>query len=195
MQVRIPKQPYLNMEGQLSLLEDLTSVHHLLKNIFQSHNQSILFAGRIKYFLPNWERLTTDKEVLNIVKGWEIPFLIKPTQHREPHSIQMTVEESSTVDLEVNSMLRKGAIRLAIPKEDQILSNIFLRPKITGGDRPVLNLRELNQFIPYQHFKMEGLKDLKTIVNQGNLFRKIDLKDAHYTIPLSTKSRKYVRFK
>ena len=194
-QVRVKEYSCPNLEGQLSLLENLTNVRHLLRNIFQLRNQSNLFAGRIKRFLSNWERLTTDKEVLNIVKGWEIPLLAKPIQQREPHSIKMTVEETSTVDLEVNSMLGKGAIRLAIPKEDQILSNIFLRPKTTGGDRPILNLKELNQFVPYQHFKMEGLKDLKTMVQQGDLFCKIDLKDAYYTVPLSTKSRKYVRFK
>ena len=79
MQVRIQNDPCPNLEGQLSLLEDFTNVHHLLKNMFQLRNQSILFGGRIKYFLPNWEMLTTDKEVLNIVKGWEIPLLVKPT--------------------------------------------------------------------------------------------------------------------
>ena len=39
----------------------------------------------------------------------------------------------------------------------KFLSNIFLVGERDGGNRPVVNLRYLNQFIPYQHFKMEGL--------------------------------------
>ena len=42
---------------------------------------------------------------------------------------------------------------------------------------------------------MEGLKDLKNILNKGDLLCKIDLRDAYYSVPLSTKSRKLVRFK
>ena len=33
-----------------------------------------------------------------------------------------------------------------------------------GGQRPVINLKELNTLIPYKHFKMEGLQLLKEIL-------------------------------
>jgi hypothetical protein len=44
-------------------------------------------------------------------------------------------------------MLAKGAIREAIPKADQFLSNIFVVPK--GGEeyRPVINLKDLTTLI------------------------------------------------
>ena len=67
--------------------------------------------------------------ILNIVKGWEIPLLEEPVQLKEPHQIQMNNLESEATELEVDSMLKKGAIRIAIPKPEQILSNIFVRPK------------------------------------------------------------------
>ena len=86
----------------------------------------------------------------------------------------------------------KGAIRLAIPKEDQVLSNIVITPKKSGGFRPVINLKQVNEFIPYEHFKMDGLKDVKNLLQQGDLMCKLDLKDASFAIPLSPKSRKYV---
>ena len=115
------------MEGNLSLLEQATEVHPLLKGIFQNINQNLPFAGRIKHFLQNWIILTKDKNVLNIVKGWEIPLLRKPIHHKQPHSIQMKEEEIIVVDSEITNMLGKGAIRIAMPKEDQMLSNIFVR--------------------------------------------------------------------
>ena len=35
-----------------------------------------------------------------------------------------------------------------------------------GGNRPVINLKDLNWFIPYRHFKMEGLKYLKYVLRK-----------------------------
>ena len=53
-------------------------------------------------------------------------------------------------------MLNKGAI-VETPKhlEGTFFSNLFLVEKKDDGNRPVINLKHLNQFIPYQHFKMD----------------------------------------
>ena len=59
---------------------------------------------------------------------------------------------------------------------------------------PLVNLKDLNRNILYQHFKMEGLFLLKEMLLPGDKMCKIDLKDAYFAIPLSVKSRKYVRF-
>ena len=41
------------------------------------------------------------------------------------------------------------------------LSSLFLVPKKGGVQRPVVNLKPLNQFLPYEHFKMEGIHMVK----------------------------------
>jgi hypothetical protein len=74
------------------------------------------------------------------------------------------------------------------------VSNIFLREKKDGDQRPVINLRRLNSLVPYIHFKMEGLKDVKDMLSQNDLMVKIDLKDAYLTIPLAKESRKLISF-
>ena len=80
------------------------------------------------------------------------------------------LEEKAT-DLEIESMLTKGAIREAIPKRDQFLSNIFVTPKGEDQFRPIINLKGLNRHVPYHHFKMEGLKDVKYQTGKCNLSR------------------------
>ena len=42
-----------------------------------------------------------------------------------------------------------------------------------GGHRPVINLKELNQFVEYQHFKIEGGPTINTkrLFNQDQLKR------------------------
>ena len=78
----------------------------------------------------------------------------------------MNREEEKAMDQEVESMLTKGAIREAIPKTDQFLSNVFVRPKGDGRYRP----------------------------RKGDWMVKLDLKDAYFSVPVSTWSRKLIRF-
>jgi len=91
-------------------------------------------------------------------------------------------------------MLEKGAIKRVSPNQDQFISNLFLRPKKDGTYRPVINLRELNSYIPYQKFKIETLKDVKDIIREGDYIIKIDLKDAYFSVPLHPESKKVARF-
>ena len=146
-------------------------------------------------FVENWKKLTSDRTILNVVKGWEIPLLDSPFQAKPPGEIKMSPEEMRVMDEEVEDMSMKGAIREAIPKQDQFLSNVFVTPKSDGGFRPITNLKKLNKSIPYHHFKMEGLKEVKHLLQKGDYMCKLDLKDAYFSVPLSTKSRKFARFR
>ena len=98
------------------------------------------------------------------------------------------------MDLEVEKLLRKGAIEEVEPCENQFLSNIFTIPKKGGERRLVVDMRDLNNFIEPVHFKMEDLSHLPSLLRRGDFMCKIDLKDAYQTIPIAKKSRIYLRF-
>ena len=87
------------------------------------------------------------------------------------------------MDLELREMLRKGVIKRTQPAQGEFLSK-FLVEKKDGGYRPVINLRMLNQFISFLHFKMEGLSQLKHIIQEGDWMCKLDLKDEYFSVPL-----------
>jgi len=104
----------------------------------------------------------------------------------------------STVQLqlireEVAEMVQKGAVQQIHPLEG-FYSNLFLVPKKDGGQRPIINLKALNQFVQKQHFKMEGIHNLKHLLQPGDWLGKVDLKDAFFTIPIHAHHRKYLRF-
>ena len=92
-------------------------------------------------------------------------------------------------------MLKKGAIRKVQPSKGEFVSNLFLVKKKDGGQRPVINLKQLNAYIPYCHFKMEGLQNLKYMLQKGDYMCKLDLKDAYFSVPLEKNSRQFVRFR
>jgi len=98
------------------------------------------------------------------------------------------------VEEEIQSMLGKGAIKKVPSQKGEFLSSIFLVPKKDGGNRPVINLKNLNSFIPYQHFKMEGLHVLRDLIQEGDFMCKIDLKDAYFVVPIAPESKKFLRF-
>jgi len=103
--------------------------------------------------------------------------------------------KKGVVDKEIQSMLEKNVLREVQPIEGQFLSTIFVRPKKGENKyRPILNLKKLNAHMPYIHFKMEGMKNVTDLPNQGDFMIKIDLKEAYWHIPIHPSSQKYLRF-
>jgi len=178
-------------------MEDLTHVHPVVKSLFMGleiPHPVPLLAGRLKHFLPAWEKLTQDQEILSFVKGYEIPFLKQPFQEKPPGSPNVSQGQRALIDKEVEDLLRKGAIQEVSHCEGEYLSSIFLVPKKDGRQRPVINLKKLNKFVPYLHFKMEGFHCLKDMLQKDDYMCKIDMKDAYFSVPLHNSSKKYVRF-
>jgi len=154
----------------------LKSVHPLVLKLFP--NQLIgnfPLARRLKYFLHQWRRITSNPEILSWLAGLKLEFLREPIQVKPPHKAKISKEESLLVNKEVEAMLEKGAIQKTEFREGQFLSNIFLVTKKQGGYRPVINLKNLNAYIPYLHFKMEGLHLLKDLLKENDWLCKIDL--------------------
>ena len=56
--------------------------------------------------------------------------------------------------------------------------------KRTEENHQLINLNDQKRNIPDIHFNMEGLFLLKDMLIPGDLILKIDLKDAHFTMPL-----------
>ena len=104
----------------------------------------------------------------------------------------MSRVEASLTEEEVKAMLEKCAVQKVKEMKGQFLSNLFLVSIKGGGNRPVMNLKNLNSIIPYIHFKMEGLHLLKDLLKEKDFMCKIDLKDAYLCVPLHPEHQKYI---
>jgi hypothetical protein len=109
-----------------------------------------------------WPTLTSDQWVIRSVsEEFRIPFISIPSVPFTQSNMGMSAEFEAICDTEVQSLLQKKAIEIVPETELCFVSGLFVIPKRTGGYRPIVNLKGLNRYIEYHHFKMEGVQILK----------------------------------
>ena len=152
-------------------------------------------GGRVQYYLANWKVLTQDPWILEVVQGKPIDWLETPVQLKEPRPLTFSKEENLLVDQEVQKMLDLRVIEPCVDAPGQYVSTIFLRDKPDGGKRPIFNLKTLNQYTEYVHFKLEGVPALIEQIQQNDYQYKIDLSNAYWSVPLSEQDKPLMRFR
>ena len=152
-------------------------------------------AGSIKLCLINWKRLTMDKSILGFVTGYYIDFISPPLQSREPTRLMFTEVECNFVQQEIARLTDLCAITQSVTEPGQFISSIFLRPKRNGSFRLILNLKILNTFVEYHHFKMDTLSECINIMTPNCFMASLDLRDAYYSVPIAKACQKFLKFR
>ena len=110
----------------------------------------------------------------------------------QPH---LSPEDTAIMEEEIQSLLQKQAISQIPTAIKGFYSNMFIVPKKDGGQRPVINLKQLNRYVKSEHFKMEGLHTVKALLRKHDWMAKVDLKDAFFMVPVAPQFRQYLLFK
>ena len=158
---------------------------------------SSFVAGRLKYYLPQWQKITTDQSILTCVTGYEIEFdEQKPIIYSKSKSTYtpLNKSEEKLLELELEKLLGKQVLEETFHTEGEFISPVFLTPKPDGSFRMILNLKNLNKSVKYYHFKMDTLQAALRLMEPQGFMASIDLKDAYYSVPVANTSRKYLRF-
>ncbi|KAM9957113.1 hypothetical protein ACTFIR_003850 [Dictyostelium discoideum] len=118
-----------------------------------------------------------------------------------PNPIPFSIPEgpkSDCITKEVQDLLLDDAIEQVLPNRYSkrvFYSNVFTVPKPgTTLHRPVLDLKRLNTYINNQSFKMEGIKNLPSMVKQGYYMVKLDIKKAYLHVLVDPQYRDLFRF-
>ena len=153
-------------------------------------------GGRLVEFAEKWKEITQDPEILSTVQGLAIEFddVQELGKQIEIRQHKLTESEKKVIDSEIKKLASKKVITQCQPEPQQFVSPIFVRPKKDGTHRMILNLKNLNQNVTYEHFKMETLQTALKLVTPGCYMASIDLKDAYYSVAIKEDHRKYLRF-
>ena len=150
-------------------------------------------AGQVKHHLPMWESMTNDPVILDAIKHHHIEFEAEsPTQRIRLNKIHFSPEEIVIIDAEIAKLVSKKTLTLVNYPPDSFISNIFIRPKKDGTHRMILNLKPLNEFVDYHHFKMDTFRTTLKPIRPGCFMASVDLKDAYYSIPIAEEDRKFL---
>ena len=103
-------------------------------------------------------------------------------------------EQESIVKKEVALLKGKNIVAKANVENNTFVSGVFTRSKKDGSKRMILNLKRLNKFVDYKHFKMESLQNVLELIRPGVYMASIDLKDAFYSVPVHKNHQAYLTF-
>ena len=151
-------------------------------------------AGQILDKLDHWKTLTSDQEILDTITGQAIDFLSEPIQINPPYQPKCSDEQAKFIDSEILVLEGKGIIERTVREQNNFIFTIFLHPKKDGPYRMILNLKSLNQFVEYHHFKIDTIASAIEMVTPGCFMASIDLKDAYYSVSIANQDRKYLKF-
>lgn len=155
----------------------------------------VQYCGRLKNFLGNWQKITSDSVILSWLRGYKIPFVSNPVDHSKPVVRPKSNQEHDDFCASIKSLLKIKAISECSHTKDEFLSSIFLVPKPNGDKRFILNLKRLNKHIKTCHFKMEDYRTASKMMTKHCYMASIDMKDAYFLVPVHSTYKKYLRFK
>ena len=151
-------------------------------------------AGNLTRYLSNWELITNNKFILNIIaNGYKIQFFssklyLPPVISTPSKSKLLSLKE------EVNKLLNLGVIEETEKRNSCILSRIFTVQKPNGDNRLIIDLSNLNKFIKKCSFRMEDKNVIKSLIRPGDFLVSIDLENAFFSVPLHPSSKRFVNF-
>ena len=152
-------------------------------------------AGNCANHIDEWEKLTSDQEILQMIKGDIIDFIEEiPVQNHRSYNINMSKEDKKLVRKEIKKLLKKKIIVPTEQEQGDFISPIFHVPKSGGGIRIILNLKELNSYIEFFHFKMDTIKTVLLNVTPGCYMASVDLQHAYHSIKIDENYQGFLKF-
>jgi len=103
-------------------------------------------------------------------------------------------QEEFIIESEIQKLLNMNVIEEAHSEEGEYISPIFVRPKKNREYRMILNLKRLNEYVEYHHFKMDTFETALNLIKPKCLMASADLRHAYYSVPIDKQYRKYLRF-
>ena len=129
-----------------------------------------------------------------MVSGQYLEFDTKPCQTHPPAMKCFSAEENDIISKEVANLLQKAVIIETRHEPGEFISSVFVRPKKDGSHRMILNLKNLNKHVQYNHFKMDTLQSVISLMTPNCFMASVDLNDAYYSVPVAVAHQKYLKF-
>ena len=159
------------------------------------HSPDNFQGGKIKGFISRWQDFSSDPQFRRFLDGDFLDFIDVPSCPVLPPNLRLTPSDQAALDCTVNEFLLYNIVEICSPAVGPCYySPYFPVIKPDGSARFILNLRDFNRSVEYNHFKMDTMRDMLLLMFQDCYFAKIDLKNAYYSVPIRVGDRDWFRF-
>lgn len=153
-------------------------------------------GGRLVNYYAEW--LSLDLSMWHhkiLTSGLTLSFIRLPPVTSTPRAVQLPGDPTRRQILldEVAALLDKNALERVDQSDPGFFSHLFTVPKKSGGFRPVIDLKRLNQHIRCPHFKMETDRSIRAQLEVGEWTTSVDFTDAYLHIMVDPGHRKFFR--
>jgi len=104
-------------------------------------------GARLTHFLPRWQEITSDPEVLDIVSGMHVDVDESALLNCDftPHQHVLPESDAVLIDEHLIELIDKDVVATSVPERGQFVSPTFLVLKKLKGSRMILNLKKFNK--------------------------------------------------
>ncbi|XP_063623109.1 uncharacterized protein LOC134795207 [Cydia splendana] len=150
-------------------------------------------AGRLAQFYSIWENMNAPDHVLQMLKGYRIPFLQKPPLvYPNRFDNNLKCPQSDEMSHIINQMKEQGVLEVVDPSPS-FISTMFIVPKSDGSPRPIFNLKALNRYVMAENFGLINVHRVPNFIQPKDWLCKIDLSQAYFHLPISPSHRRFLR--
>ena len=114
-------------------------------------------GGQLASYVSFWETLTSDPEILQTVSGASIDFDTTPPCRHSTKPLLLKGDDFDMLHSEIQQLIAKGVVVPCCHDTVEYFSPIFPVFNTDESVRMILNLKDLNHFIKYLHFKMDSI--------------------------------------
>ena len=117
--------------------------------------------------------------------------------HRNKHfasNPNFTKQKEVLIDKEIEKLIHKGIIVEIEHEKTEFVSPIFIIHKPDEGIKLILNLKRLNEYVKYQHFKMESIRSVLNLVTKNCFMCTVDLKNTSYSVKVKDEFHCHLKF-
>lgn len=161
-------------------------------NVMSNDSRSFQ-AGQLVHYYEKWMERGAPQVILKIIKGYRIPFVTKPPLSFPNVNSLIHTQVSEEMTAVVQKMKLQGILKPVPIISPSFISHMFLIPKADGSQRPIFNLKVLNEFVRAEPFRLINMYRVPQFLQADDWLCKIDLSQAYFHLKVAEVHQRFLR--